>query len=266
MNFVVKTTVFALTVIIFWETGCRKITPSEEKPIVVPTVNNNQLFIPVKLESPKQQIQLKYLENSNMLLSAEDNTGRKELIKYNKNKLASGFEIYENNQIVYSSDYFRDAGGRVNTINQFKISGPAFTPIGHLSIGYDSGNRISEVSTFDLHDRLLEHKIYTYDQQDNLIRTEIEKPSLKSETCICTYDQKKGLCNAVPNALLFNLESQYKFLFYSVTGNLLSKTAISTDKGYTCSYAYNSQNYPSKQTLMEGGLTTTFTLTYKTLP
>jgi hypothetical protein len=266
MNFRVKTTVFALTVIIFWETGCRKIIPSEEKPIVTPPVNNSQLFIPVKLESTQQQIQLKYLENSNLLLSAEDNSGRKELIKYNKNKLASGFEIYENNQLVYSSDYFRDAIGRVNTINQFKVSGQAFTPIGHLSIRYDSGNRISEVSTFDLHDQLLEHKIYTYDQQDHLIRIETEKPSLKSEISIYNYDQKKGLCNAVPNALLFSIESQYKFLFYSVAGNLLSKTAISAEKGYTCSYEYNSQSQPSKLNLLEGSLTTTFTLTYKILP
>nr|WP_199077612.1 hypothetical protein [Pedobacter sp. ASV19] len=266
MNFILKTTVYALTGIIFLETACRKITPSEETSILNPPVNNSQLFIPVKLESAKQQIQLKYLENSNLLLSAEDNTGRKELIKYNKNKLASGFEIYENNQLIYSSDYFRDASGRVNTINQFKVSGPAFTPTGHLSIGYDSGNRISNISTFDLHDQLLEYKICTYDQQDHLTRTDIEKPSLKSETCIYTYDQKKGLCNAVPNALLFSIESQHKFLFCSVIGNSLSKTAVSTEKGYTCSYEYNLQSQPSKLNLLEGSQTTTFTLTYKTLP
>lgn len=266
MNFSVKTTVFALTAIIFGETGCRKITPSEEKPIVTPPVNNSQLFIPVKLESTRQQIQLKYLENSNLLLTVEDNAGRKELIKYNKNKLASGFESYENNQLVYSSDYFRDAGGRVNTINQFKVNGPAFTPTGHLSIAYDSDNRIAHVSTFDLHDQLTEHEIYTYDQQGHLIHIETEKPSFKSETSICSYDQKKGLCDAVPNALLFTIESRYKFLFYSVTVNLLSKTAISTEKGYTCSYEYNSQSQPSKLNLLEGSLKTTFTLTYKTLP
>lgn len=266
MNFILKTTVLALTAIIFWQTGCRKITPSEEKPVVNPPVNNSQLFIPVKLESGKQQIQLKYVENTAQLLSIEDNTGRKELIKYNKNKLASGFESYENNQLVYSSDYFRDAGGRVNTINQFKVNGPAFTPTGHLSIGYDSGNRISEVNAFDLRDQLLEHKTYAYDQQGNLVRTAIEKPALKTETSICTYDQKKGMCSAVPNSLLLSIESAYKFLLYSVTGNLLVKTAISTEKGYVCSYTYNSQNYPSKQTLTEGSLTTSFTLTYKTLP
>ncbi|HWW41121.1 hypothetical protein [Pedobacter sp.] len=266
MNFRIKTTLFALTVIIFWETGCRKITSSEETPIINPPANNSQLFIPVKLESAKQQIQLKYLENSNLLLTVEDNTGRKEQIKYNKNKLASGFESYENNQLVYSSDYFRDATGKVNIINQFKVNGPAFTPIGHLLIGYDSGNRVAQVSTFDLHDQLLEHKIYTYDQQDHLIRIETEKPSFKSEISICNYDQKKGLCNAVPNALLFSIESQYKFLFYSVAGNLLSKTAISAEKGYTCSYEYNSQSQPSKLNLLEGSLTTTFILTYKILP
>jgi hypothetical protein len=266
MNFILKNPVFALAVIIFWETGCRKITPSEEKPIVNPPVNSSQLCIPLKLESAKQQIQLKYLENSNLLLSVEDNTGRKELIKYNKNKLASGFEVYENNQLVYSSDYFRDTRGRINTINQFKVNGPVFTPTGHLSIEYDSDNRIAQVSTFDLRNQLLEHKICTYDQQDHLIRIETEKSSLKSETSICSYDQKKGLCNAVSTALLFSIESQYKFLFYSVTGNLLSKTAISTEKGYNCSYEYNSQSQPSKLNVLEGSLTTTFTLTYKTLP
>lgn len=266
MNVILKTTLSALMAIIFLETGCRKIEPSEEKPVVLPPVKDTQLFIPVKLESDKQQIQLKYLENTAQLLSIEDNSGKKELIKYNKNKLISGLEVYDNNLLIYASDYFRDASGRVNTINQFKVSLPTFTPTGHIQIGYDASNRISELSAFDLHDQLLEHKTYTYDAQGNLMLTESEKPSLKPEISNCTYDQKQGLCSAVPNSLLLSIESTYKFLLYSATGNLLNKTAVSAEKGYNCSYQYNPQSYPLKVILKEASLTTSFTVTYKTLP
>lgn len=265
MNLHPKTCVAALSLLFFTQSSCKKIDPSKDKS-TDPPANEGKLFLPVKLEAGKRQILLKYTDKTALLLSVEESNGYKEVFSYDKRNRISGLEIYEKEQLIRSSDYFYDAEGRINSINQFKITGPVYTPTGHQILNRQPDGKISKVTGFDIQDKVIQYTTYAYDTGGKLSNMTIEGPSLKKESISFSYDQKPGICTSVQNASLLFLESRFSFLFCSSVCNLINKTAAGTDKALSYSYEYDKNNYPSKMVLKEGSLSSVFTLTYKTLP
>ncbi|MET3115072.1 hypothetical protein AAKU52_002815 [Pedobacter sp. CG_S7] len=236
------------------------VTPPSSTP--TPPLSNAKL-VPIKIESVNETITLKYLGNTALITSIEENSkGRKGIINYDNNKLISGYEIYENNQLIYFIDYWRDVNQRINNVNQFKNKGIQFTPTGYYTLEYNNLNQLSIIKFYSSQKQLLGSKSLNFDAASNIISIIINTG--QEEKSVFTYDGKNGLFKNVDNARLISLEFNHK-LFNSLVNNLITKTGTFANQDFNCTYEYNSDSFPSQITLHEANIKTIFKITYKTL-
>jgi len=231
-------------------------------PAPAPPLSNAKL-VPIKIESINETITLKYLGNTALITSIEENSiGRKGIVNYDENKRITGYEIYENNQLIYFIDYWRDVNQRINNVNQFKNKGLQFTPTGYYTLEYNNLNQLSIVKFYSTQKQLISSKSLQFDAASNLNSLIINTGTEEKSTF--TYDEKNGVFKNVDNAQLISLEFKHK-LFYSAVNNLITKVGTLANQDYNCTYEYNSDSFPSQITLNEANVKTIFKITYKIL-
>lgn len=238
--------------------GCKKMTVEElpEPPIVK---KNN--LVPIKIETKTQLIELKYLENTRLLSEIQNiTTGKKEILQYSKDHVLSGLDTYENNRLVYTSDYFRDAERRIYMVTQFKVNEAVLTPLGYLTLKYNTQNQVVKITSYSTRDVMTGNQIMEYDENANLISIvkDFPLPAVKSNF---SYDLKNAMFKNVQDLQLLSVQSQYLF-FKSVKNNLL---VGSGEKNYSFTYIYDTNNYPEQIILNEQNVKTTYKVTYQQL-
>ena len=257
--------------------SCSKSTPpiTPEKPIVIVPVTppttpvtppdttsppiSTAKWIPVKLESSTHSVVFKYIGESNSLLSADNGAGKKVIITY-ENKQMKGLLIYEANKF-YSVDFFRDEQERIIKVSQYKQTEYFDIPLGSYTIEYNEQQQISQVTYYSERNVLQRTKSFSYARSNDQMGIITETSG--TESTRYTYDQKNGLFKNVANAQFIALETGDQF-FLSAEHNLLSISGTSPKNDLTCSYEYNTDDYPSLINWLTPQANMVFKVSYKT--
>ena len=231
-------------------------------PPVIPPVSQVKL-LPVKIESTHQTIIIKYKENTALITSIEESkAGKKHFIGYNADNTLFGYELYENNERTYFTNYWDDSNLRINYVTQFKNEDKKITPLGRYTLEYSTLNQLTAIKYYSAQKELLLTKTLGYDAAANV--NSILTTKATQERTTFTFDQQNGIFKHVDNALLISLEITDK-LFNSIQHNVLTITGASGTPGYNYAYEYNADAYPDQVTLQESNINTVFKITYKPL-
>jgi hypothetical protein len=227
-----------------------KIPPVQEKSLV-----------PIKLESDKGIITLKYLEQTGNLTDIENSDGTRESYAYNTDNQLKRYDRYSKGEKVYTVDYLRDKQGNVIQGNQYMVeyNGARVTPTGTYKIEYIE-NKISKVTWYDNNNQVISESLRTYTASGK-----IEKITTKGQHAgVYTYsfDDKNGWCKQVNFNQILSIESLNN-LFLSSNGNMLkfNEEAVSASE-LSYVYTYNSDNYPTSWVQSDvKGVKTTYKIT-----
>lgn len=231
-------------------------------PPIIPPVSQVK-WLPVKIESTQETIIIKYKEKTGLITSIEESqAGKKHFISYNADDTLFGYELYENNEQVYFTDYWDDSNLRINYVTQFKNEGKKTTPLGRYTLDYNALNQLTDIKYYSAQKVLLRTKILSYDAAANV--NSILTTEATQERTTFTFDQQNGIFKHVDNALLISLEMEDKF-FNSIHHNVLTITGVAGSPGYNYAYEYNADAYPNQVTLQESNINTIFRITYKPL-
>ncbi len=136
------------------------------------------------------------------------------------------------------------------------------TPLGNYTLEYAASKQISIIKTYSARHLLLGTKVLSYDAAGNM--NNLVATSGTQEKSTFTFDEKNGIFKHVDNIQLISFEFQHTLL-NSVINNVLTRTGIPAINDYSCTYEYQTEDYPSKVTVTEAGVKTVFTITYKIL-
>jgi len=165
------------------------------------------------------------------------------------------------NQTLYSLDYFRDANQRIYNVSKYTHLGKVSTPGGNYTLGYNDLNQIITLVSYTNKNILINTKTLGYDAAGN--RTSITTFG-SAEKSTFTFDQKNGIFKHVSFAQLISLEFEHQLL-NSLVNNVLTMTGSPAQNNYSCTYEYQTDDFPTKVTITEAGVNTVFYITYKTL-
>jgi len=231
-------------------------------PPVIPPVSQVKL-LPVKIESTHQTIIIKYKENTALITSIEESkAGKKHFIGYNADNTLFGYELYENNERTYFTNYWDDSNLRINYVTQFKNEDKKITPLGRYTLEYNTLNQLIAIKYYSAQKELQLTKTLSYDAAANV--NSILTTKVTQERITFTFDQQNGIFKHVDNALLIFLEITDKF-FNSIQHNVLTISGVSGTPTYIYAYEYNADAYPDQVTLQESNVYTIFKITYKPL-
>jgi len=218
--------------------------------------------VPIRIESTGQTLTLKYSGNTALLTSIEESkNATKGIISYNGNNELLKYNAYENTKSLFSLDYFRDAQQRINNVSKYTHNGKTSTPGGNYTINYNELNQITSIVSYTNKNIYINTKTLTYDAAAN--RHSITTSGSEAKSTF-TFDQKNGIFKNVSYAQLISLEFEHKIL-NSIVNNVLTMTGIPAKNNYSCTYEYQADDFPAKVTITESGVSTVFTITYKTL-
>jgi len=205
---------------------------------------------------------LKYSGNTALLTSIEESkNATKGTVSYNGNNELVKYNAYKNTDWQYSLDYHRDAQQRIHEVWKYIHNGKTTTLGGNNTFGYNDLNQITNIVSYTNNKTYINTKTLTYDAAAN--RNSITT-SGSEEKSTFTFDQKNGVFKNVSYAQLISFQFEHKML-NSLINNVLTMTGIPAKNNYSCTYEYQADDFPAKVTITEAGVSTVFTITYKTL-
>ncbi|WP_316793983.1 hypothetical protein [Pedobacter frigoris] len=237
--------------------SCKKSKSFKTDPIQPPADQPAQkIFLPVKLESDKLAIYLKYQDNN--LTEIENSDGYKSQITY-KNELPIKLRRFKYDKPISFSEYsFSDA--MKTKISSFDEDGNLLTPTGHRLLTKNSANQIATISYFGADKKLFKEQILTYAASNLSDVSTNDVTSSLTTNFSYSYDSKNGIFKSIKHAQLLFLETGYDFFTHAIN-NPLSYNSNTEKTTYT--YKYNSENYPSELTITKNNKSQTYKITYK---
>lgn len=178
------------------------------------------------------------------------------------NNELSTYTALEKNLTLYTLSFLRDVKQRVHNVPKYTLNGKNDIPGGSYTITY---NDLDQITTFVSHainnEKIINTKTLGYDAAGNRNSIATSTPDEKSTY---TFDQKNGIFKHVSHITFISLEFEHK-LFNSLVNNAMTMSGSPAKNNYTCTYEYQTDDFPTKVTIMEGGVNTVYTITYKTL-
>ena len=180
------------------------------------------------------------------------------MLSYKENVLVK-YVHFAKNEKVYTADYWKRTNLVIDDVTKYD---PRNTPLGNYTLQYDAQKQITSIKTYSARNLLLSTKILSYDAAGNMNNSVVTAGTEEKSTF--TFDQKNGIFKHVDNTQLISFEFQHKLLS-SITNNVLSRSGTPAVNDYSCTYEYQSDDYPSKVTVTEAGIKTVYLITYKIL-
>lgn len=215
--------------------------PVKEQPV-------QKIWLPVKLESDKLVIQLKYQNSSDYLLEIENSDGYKSEISY-KNDLPLKLRRFRYDKAISFSEYNFSDNLKIK-ISSFDEDGNLYTPAGHRLLTKNSAQQIEMISHFGADKKLFKEQKLSY-SSFNLSAVDNFNYS---------YDDKNGIFKHLKHAQLLFLETGYDFFNHSANNPV---NYSSDNEKTSCTYKYNSDTYPSELILTKNNKSQVFKITYK---
>lgn len=239
--------------------ACKKTTSGRKEETQVPAEQPAKKFVPVKFESDKLQISLKYQENTANLIEIASSDGYITLITY-KNQQPYEIKKMKYNQPFQLVDYVKDKDG-LPKARCFDESGPVFTPTGFYILNYDQADQLTKIRYYKDNAELFRESVLSYSLGNVTELVQSDYPGASKKTQY-TYDIKKGIFKHVKYCDRLFLESRYLF-FNPGQNNMLSSTGSKAPlEDLTCSYEYNADDLPVKLRVTDHNITQSFTITY----
>jgi hypothetical protein len=239
--------------------ACKKNSAERKEETKVPAEQPAKKFVPVKFESDKLQISLKYQENTANLIEIAGSDGYVTLITY-KNQQPYEIKKMKQNQPFQLVDYVKDKEG-LPKARCFDESGPVFTPTGFYILNYDLADQLTKIRYYKDNAELFRESVLSYSLGNVTELVQSDYPG-GSKKLHCTYDLKNGIFKHVKYWDRLFLETRYPF-FNPGQNNILSSADSKTPlENVTYSYEYNADDLPVKLSVTERNITQSFTITY----
>ncbi|TKC03959.1 hypothetical protein [Pedobacter frigoris] len=237
--------------------SCKKNKSFKPDPIQPPEDRPAQkVFLPVKLESDKLAIYLKYQDNN--LTEIENSDGYKSQITY-KNDLPLKLRRFKYDKPMSFSEYnFSDV--MKTKISSFDEDGNLLTPTGHRFLTKNAADQIMKISYFGADKKLFKEQTLTYSSFNPSAISTNDLVSSLTTNFSYSYDSKNGIFKSVKHTQLLFLETGYDFFNHAIN-NPLGYNSNTEKTTYT--YKYNSENYPSELTIAKNNKSQTYKITYK---
>lgn len=236
----------------------KKEDPSQEKP-------DAKIFVPIKFETGKLTIDLRYKENSNLLTEIKSSDGNRIAIAYSNDQQPAKLEKFKNDELYYVVFYEKDNRQMITRATLFDyddLSG-SYTPSGFYSLGYNDNKQAVEVKYHNVQnqpDRLYSRSYHSSGNLDNVAVRNF--PDLTT-TLNYAFDDKKGIVSNVSHSWLFALESEHWFLSCAINNLLGYSNAKMPAEQTSFSYEYNEEAYPSKMQVTRNKTVQNINISYK---
>lgn len=257
------TTSLMLVGIMMASLSCKKSKPKKEEINPPPKDDTTeQIFIPIKFQSDKLAINLKYTDNTASLTEIANTDGYTTTITYQQ-LLPKQIKRFRNSN-AYSFTDFETTNGNIAKIKSFNEDGRLNTPTGHYLLNYDA-KKISTINYYNASNILIQQKKINYNSSGTITDFILNDLSETGNSFTYTYDLKNGIFKHVKQTQLLLPELSYSFFNYSES-NVISCTSLKTpQENILYTYEYNSDGYPSKIKFTENGKQNTYVITYKKL-
>lgn len=245
-------------------TSCKKLkkmgTP-EEKPVIQGP--NPANYVPVRLQSDRLVVHIKYLENTAFMTEISDSEGYLSKVTYGK-ELPVQVKKYRDG-VSFSYADFESADDRVVKIKSFLKEGKSNISKGYYLLSYDTPGKLRGLSYYNNANSLLREKTLSYNSLGNLSGFQVRELPGSDAAYLYTYDTKHAIFKHVKHGQLLFMELGYPFFNHGTHNPLSCLGSITAMENATYLYEYNAENYPSKLSITTENKTQTFTITYQKL-
>ncbi|SEB08906.1 hypothetical protein [Pedobacter hartonius] len=216
-------------------------------------------LIPLQIGTGKSKITFSYTAD-NSLSKVEYGDGTSTVLKYNTSGKPSALMSYQGLELRSFTQYTLDKDGWVVRANKYLVTDQGYDDAGNDVFTYYTASRLSQISHYNLQNKLLGTSQKFYSASGNVIR---DQNSIDALSAGYLYDEKNGLFKNAGYAWLFAAEDGNK-LFFSCINNVRACTyVLKPDLNQSFSYTYNTDGYPATVTSVSNGVTVSSKVTYR---
>jgi hypothetical protein len=237
--------------------SCKKKKIQESVVNPQPEQIAKKVLLPVRFESEKLTITLKYNSNTPNLIEVSDSEDYSTSITY-KNEQPYEIITARKGKEFKLVDYTRTKENEPKA-RSFDYTSPVYVPTGYDILTYDEQARLIKMKQYKDGGELFQQTSMQYTSGNVSTRTVAAKAE-ESVAQIFSYDTKNGVFQNIkyPERIIQYL----RYSFLNIGQNNLLKI---TNPDVSFSYLYNPDDYPSQITFTQNKVSQTYKITYTEL-